>query len=101
MCSCNRAESCASWARCMLLATAPRIRYLTLFHVTGSRGLTVVTDERSIGPFYVVPMQGGVKCQTQGLVGEVETFCLYNLIKIYQYSAFEKKTPVLEGTSTK
>ena len=36
MCSCNRAESCASWARCTLLATAPRIRYLTPLHVTGS-----------------------------------------------------------------
>ena len=36
MCSCNRAETCASWARCALLVTAPRIRYLTLFHVTGS-----------------------------------------------------------------
>ena len=36
MCSCNRAETCACGARCALLATAPRIRYLTPLHVTGS-----------------------------------------------------------------
>ena len=39
MCSCNRAETCARWARCTLLATAPRIRYLTPLHVTGSGSL--------------------------------------------------------------
>ena len=49
MCSCNREESCASWARCALLVTAPRIRYLTLLHVTGSRYLTIIRAISVVG----------------------------------------------------